>query len=482
MEEIAMTMAEETEKSSAKLVREIRAKIRAVDEKMLAVSKNNQRMSLLGILIGIVAGFLLAFLMGRGLSRPIQQLVEGIQKIAKGDLDYRITVESCDEIGQLADALNKMSEDLRKAEGLYSTLVENISMGISLIDKDHNIITTSTPFSRLFKKAPKDMVGRKCYQEFEKRLSVCPGCPAEETLRTGKTTEAERRGVLDDGTFVDARVTTSPVFNRDGTIRGFIEMVEDISERKKLEERLKRKDKVIESVIQNSAVATFVLDVQHEVIYWNVACEELTGVKARDLLGTSDHWKAFYDHQRPCLADIIIDNKFNDMDKFYKVHGRSVLIPSGLHAEGRYPNLGGKDRYILFDAAPIYAAEGKLIAVIETLQDITERKKAEEERERLIGELKESQELLKRQKQELEDSHRAIKNVAEDLMESKEILEYQKKILEDVNKELDDFTYIVSHDLKEPLRSIDAYSKFIADDCKDKLDEEGRHYLERVRG
>ncbi|MDD5194574.1 MAG: ATP-binding protein [Candidatus Omnitrophica bacterium] len=113
--------------------------------------------------------------------------------------------------------------------------------------------------------------------------------------------------------------------------------------------------------------------------------------------------------------------------------------------------------------------------------EITERIKIAAQNEKLIKELKENQELFKRQKQDLEDSRRAIKNVAEDLAYSKEILEYQNKTLAEVNKELDDFTYIVSHDLKEPLRSIDAYSKFVIDDYRDKLDEEGRHYLERIR-
>jgi signal transduction histidine kinase len=68
----------------------------------------------------------------------------------------------------------------------------------------------------------------------------------------------------------------------------------------------------------------------------------------------------------------------------------------------------------------------------------------------------------------------------EDIME-KEILEYQKQALEETNKELDDFTYTVSHDLKEPLRAIDAFSKYVMDDYQDKIGEEGRHYLERVR-
>ncbi|MCP4649580.1 MAG: PAS domain S-box protein, partial [PVC group bacterium] len=50
-----------------------------------------------------------------------------------------------------------------------------------------------------------------------------------------------------------------------------------------------------------------------------------------------------------------------------------------------------------------------------------------------------------------------------------------------VNKELDDFTYIISHDLKEPLRSINAFSKFILEDYSDRLDEEGQRYLTRIQ-
>ena len=79
------------------------------------------------------------------------------------------------------------------------------------------------------------------------------------------------------------------------------------------------------------------------------------------------------------MADVIIDNKTEIMDELYEIHAKSKLIPNGLHAEGWYPGLGDKDRYILFDAAPIYGINGKLAAAIETLQDITERMLVEEE-------------------------------------------------------------------------------------------------------
>jgi len=74
--------------------------------------------------------------------------------------------------------------------------------------------------------------------------------------------------------------------------------------------------------------------------------------------------------------------------------------------------------------------------------------------------------------------------IARDITERKKLEAQQKalmKDLEETNKELDDFTYLVSHDLKEPLRSIDAFSKFLDDDYKDRLDEEGKNYIRRIR-
>jgi len=165
---------------------------------------------------------------------------------------------------------------------------------------------------------------------------------------------------------------------------------QEISDLKRTEEKLTEKYKLLESMVQSSAVATFVVDRGHKVVYWNKACADLTGSKSEDLLGTSDHWKPFYDHPRPCVADVIINNNFSEMTNLYAVYARSVLIPDGLRAEGWYPNLGGKNRYILFDAAPIRDDNGELIAAIETLQDITDRKRAEKKLEETLENLRKS--------------------------------------------------------------------------------------------
>lgn len=139
-----------------------------------------------------------------------------------------------------------------------------------------------------------------------------------------------------------------------------------------------KQKKLLESIIQRSAVATFVLGADHRVIYWNEACEELTGVKAQDVVGTDGHWKAFYHLRRPCVADIALYGLSEDFSKLYKTPSKSLLSKEGLHAEDWFPDLNGKDRYVIFDAAPVYDETGEIVAAVETLQDITALKRSEE--------------------------------------------------------------------------------------------------------
>ena len=152
---------------------------------------------------------------------------------------------------------------------------------------------------------------------------------------------------------------------------------------------------IYKSLIQHCAVAIFAIDADQRVIHWNRACEELTGIKSEEIIGTRNQWQPFYDNKRPCLSDILIKGEPEKMPEHYAIYGPSVLLPHGLHAEGWYSDVGGKKRYIMFDAAPIYNHSGELVAAIETLHDITERKRIEEERERLNVELKDAFEKIR---------------------------------------------------------------------------------------
>ena len=125
-------------------------------------------------------------------------------------------------------------------------------------------------------------------------------------------------------------------------------------------------------------IPTFVIDIHGKVIIWNLACERLTGVPAWEVLGTSDHWKPFYQEQRPTLADLVIQGRSDELHRLYRQHARRNDSDNNLCAENwcDMPRVGRR-RYLAADASPIFDNDGKLVAVVETLRDVTDEKRAQ---------------------------------------------------------------------------------------------------------
>ena len=136
---------------------------------------------------------------------------------------------------------------------------------------------------------------------------------------------------------------------------------------------------LFDQIIRDLPIATFIIDRHHQVTHWNRACERISGTPAQQLLGTRQHWTAFFGEARPLMADLILDEAGDDaLNHYYGDRWRRPAhTPDAIEAEGFYPDLGGSARWIYFLAAPLRDAGGKIIAVIETLQDITERKQIE---------------------------------------------------------------------------------------------------------
>lgn len=179
-----------------------------------------------------------------------------------------------------------------------------------------------------------------------------------------------------DGSSFPVESSVSPLITAGR--RTFIAIVHDITRRRQLTAVVEEQKEFLESLVQQSAVPTFVISPKHAVLIWNRACEEMTGFTAEEMLGKDEPWKAFYARKRPVLADIVITGV---PEQTQEVFNKSSFIPEGLQAEGWYSNLNGCDRYLVFNAAPIRNGQGELLAVIETLEDITERKRYQEQLE-----------------------------------------------------------------------------------------------------
>jgi diguanylate cyclase (GGDEF)-like protein len=131
-------------------------------------------------------------------------------------------------------------------------------------------------------------------------------------------------------------------------------------------------------LVEHLIVPTFVIGADGHVLIWNKACERLTNLSAAQVLNTADHWRAFYDEPRPCLANLVAEGRYAEIETFYSDWAGFGLTDFGVSIETSAPMpLVGRPMMLAVDAGPIYDESGSLLAVIETFRDITAQKEAQ---------------------------------------------------------------------------------------------------------
>ncbi|MFO0590050.1 MAG: ATP-binding protein [Polyangiaceae bacterium] len=205
----------------------------------------------------------------------------------------------------------------------------------------------------------------------------------------------------------------------------------EIEVRKQIEEELRRRDRFLESIIENIPSMIFLKDARDlRFVEFNRAGQDLLGFSREDLIGKSDR-----DFFPPDEADFFIEKD------------REVLKSGALHeipAEPIHTRHRGL-RWLHTKKIAVRGEDGEPLYLLGISEDITERREAEIARRRAEEELRRS---------------------AEDLARS--------------NAELEQFAYVASHDLQEPLRKIQAFSDLLMTTQAAALTDEGRDYLQRI--
>ncbi len=147
-------------------------------------------------------------------------------------------------------------------------------------------------------------------------------------------------------------------------------------------------------IINGFPIPSFVINKQHKVAYWNKAIETLSGIGREEIIGTDEHWKAFYSEKRLSMADLIVDGASADeIEAYYRGKCKKTgLIDAAYEAEDFSPDLGTTGRWLHFTASSIRDNNREIIGAIETLEDITERKGAEDNLRYYLQEITRAQE------------------------------------------------------------------------------------------
>ena len=132
-------------------------------------------------------------------------------------------------------------------------------------------------------------------------------------------------------------------------------------------------------VVDLSPVPTFVIDLDHRITHWNQACEQLTGYPAKEIVGTRNQWRPFYPSERLVMADILLDGGGEAAVRalYEGKYRRSKIVDGAFEGEDFFPHFGTKGRWLYFTAALLRDEQGRITGAIETLQDISARRRAE---------------------------------------------------------------------------------------------------------
>lgn len=193
-----------------------------------------------------------------------------------------------------------------------------------------------------------------------------------------------------DGSLYYGLIYTDIYSRREGRISGFRGIAIDITKRKMTEEALRESERQLTQIINFLPDATMVINKEKQVIYWNKAIEIMSGIPAKYMLGRKDYSVPFYGTKRPILIDLASEMDAEMESKYFSIRreGDNLVGESIV-------SLPEKGTIVIWGVArALYDTEGRFVGAIESIRDVTARRKAEEQ-------LKQANEQLERNNESL---------------------------------------------------------------------------------
>lgn len=387
----------------------------------------------------------------------------------------------------------RAEERLLNAEKELNEVINGSPIPSFVIDRNHNLTHWNEALERLTGFKSQELLGAPYPSP---RLYGSERPSMADLLLDGKTEEIERRYAgkcqrieAEEDTFqatdffpmIGAGGTwltfsASLLKDAQGSVIGAIETLVDVTERKQAEERLQNAKMVLNGAINGSPIPTFVIDTNHIVTHWNEAAEKITGYKSKDVLGTTYPWKAFYAHERPCMADLLLDHAPEEIDRLYAgKYKKSEILENTFEATDFFPPAGENGKWLTFTASLLKDAQGNVIGAIETLEDVTNRVLAEREVKQYQDHL---EELVVERTRELEASRREALQLMQEANIQKQRTEEAMIAAEMANRAKSIFLANMSHELRTPLTAVLGFSQLLRDDPT--LGEKQREHLDII--
>jgi PAS domain S-box-containing protein len=390
---------------------------------------------------------------------------------AKEHLEIRVT-ERTAELEQINRMLQREISERKWAEKIveaerqrFNDVLETLPAYLVLLTPDYHV-----PFAnRFFRERFGESHGKRCYEYLFHRSEPCEDCETYKVLKTNAPHSWEWTGpdghnydiydfpftdadgsplILEMGIDITGRKRAETelkkhrehleelIRERTGELeRRNVQLAAEIAERKQAEEALRKSEERLNRAEEIAHVGSWELDLLSNHLSWSDEVYRIFGLKPQEFGAT---YEAFLEAVHPDdrqTVDAAYSSSLREGKDAYEIEHRVVR------------RIDGEVRIVYEKCEHIRDENGRIIRSVGMVHDITERKQTEEK----INKLNEA---LKSHAAELEAS----------------------------NKELEAFTYSVSHDLRAPVRKIEGFSRALLEDYAEAIDEQGQDYLKRLRG
>jgi len=350
----------------------------------------------------------------------------------------------------------RAEEALHESQERFRLLLDGVKdYAIYMLDPAGHVISWNEGAARIKGYRSEEILGKhfSCFYVPEDCEADKPSRELRESVSQGRFEEKARR-VRKDGSVFWADIVITPMYDDSGTLKGFSKVARDITEHKQAEEQqvsqaeelahsrqaLESQTLMLQSVLNSMAEGLVAADEQGKFVIWNTAAEKILGMGATDL--PSQEWT---EHYGLFLTDTVTPFPKEQVPIIRAIRGEvsttEMFVRNPKIVEGAW---------IEVCAGPLKDKHGVVRGGVAAFRDIT-RSRAYE---RKIRELND----------ELE--HRVTERTAQ---------------LETANKELEAFSYSVSHDLRAPLRHISGFSQMLVEEFGSTLEPGAQHYLDRIQ-
>lgn len=323
--------------------------------------------------------------------------------------------------------LSRANDELKSSETQYRDLVETSHDLIWSVDPEGRwTFLNREATRRIYGYEPEEMLGR-VFTDFEKAEQVPRDLEVFNNVKAGQPYhQYETEHLTKDGKPVYLSFNAIVLRDAKGRVLGTTGTASDVTARRLAEEKLRESEERIRTIIDHAMDAVVVLDAKGRIIYWNPQAERCFGWSALEAMGRD-------------AAELIMPLGHRDiyeklMQRFLKTGAEGMM---NRRVETSARNSDGREFPVEISVSPLRWGGGHVFSAF--VRDITERKEAEE----------------------------AIRQKSEELARS--------------NKELQDFAYVASHDLQEPLHKIIAFGDRLRNNSIGSLGEKAADSLERIQ-